>query len=40
MKYIYTAVFTPNENGTKVHARIPDLPGPGNSNPYRSNSFG
>ena len=27
MKYIYTAVFTPNEDGTKIHARIPDLPG-------------
>ena len=27
MKYIYTVVFTPNEDGTKIHARIPDLPG-------------
>jgi len=27
MKYIYTAVFTPNEDGTKIHARVPDLPG-------------
>lgn len=27
MKYIYTAVFTLNEDGTKIHARIPDLPG-------------
>ena len=27
MKYIYTAVFTPNEDGSKIHARIPDLPG-------------
>ncbi len=27
MKYIYTAVFTPNENATKYYARIPDLPG-------------
>lgn len=27
MKYIYTAVFTPNENSTKFYARIPDLPG-------------
>lgn len=25
--YIYTAIFTPNEDGTKIHARIPDLPG-------------
>lgn len=27
MNYIYTAVFTPNEKGTKFYARIPDLPG-------------
>ena len=27
MKYIYTAVFSPNEDNTKIHARIPDLPG-------------
>ena len=27
MKYIYTAVFTPTEDGTEVYARIPDLPG-------------
>ncbi len=27
MNYIYTAVFTPNENATKFYARIPDLPG-------------
>lgn len=27
MKYIYTAVFTPNEDGTKIYACIPDLPG-------------
>ena len=27
MKYIYTAVFTPNEDNTKFFARIPDLPG-------------
>lgn len=27
MKYIYSAVFTPNEDGTKYYARIPDLPG-------------
>ena len=27
MKYIYTAVFTPGENGGKIYARIPDLPG-------------
>ena len=27
MKYIYTAVFTPNEESTKFYARIPDLPG-------------
>jgi len=27
MRYIYTAVFTPNEDSTKYYARIPDLPG-------------
>ena len=27
MRYIYTATFTPNEDGTKYYARIPDLPG-------------
>ena len=27
MEYIYTAVFTPDENSAKVYARIPDLPG-------------
>lgn len=27
MKYIYSAVFTPNEEGTKYYARVPDLPG-------------
>ena len=27
MKYIYTAVFTPDEDGTKIYARVPDLPG-------------
>lgn len=27
MNYIYTAVFTPNEDNTKFFARIPDLPG-------------
>ncbi len=27
MKYIYTAVFTPNDDNTKFFARIPDLPG-------------
>ena len=27
MKYIYTAVFTPNEDNTKFYARVPDLPG-------------
>jgi predicted RNase H-like HicB family nuclease len=27
MKYMYTATFTPNEDGTKYYARIPDLPG-------------
>ena len=27
MKYIYSAVFTPSEDGTKYFARVPDLPG-------------
>ncbi len=27
MKYIYSAVLTPNEAGTKFYARVPDLPG-------------
>lgn len=27
MKYIYSAVFTPNEDGSKYYARVPDLPG-------------
>lgn len=27
MKYLYTAVLRPNEDGTKVYARVPDLPG-------------
>lgn len=27
MKYIYTAIFTPNEDGSKFYARVPDLPG-------------
>ena len=27
MKYIYSAVFTPSEDGTKYYARVPDLPG-------------
>ena len=27
MKYLYSAVFTPNEDGTKYFARVPDLPG-------------
>lgn len=27
MKYIYSAMFTPNEDGTKYYARVPDLPG-------------
>lgn len=27
MKYIYSATFMPNEDGTKYLARIPDLPG-------------
>ncbi len=27
MKYIYTAVFTPAEDGTEYYASVPDLPG-------------
>ncbi|MCM1251255.1 MAG: type II toxin-antitoxin system HicB family antitoxin [Clostridium sp.] len=27
MKYIYTATFIPNEDGTKYYCRVPDLPG-------------
>lgn len=27
MRYIYTAVFTQSEDGAKVYARVPDLPG-------------
>ena len=27
MKYIYTATFVPNENGSKYYCRVPDLPG-------------
>lgn len=27
MKYIYTATFKPNEDGTKYYRRVPDLPG-------------
>lgn len=27
MKYIYSAVFTPNADQTKYYARVPDLPG-------------
>lgn len=27
MKYIYTAIFVPNEGGTKYYCRVPDLPG-------------
>ena len=27
MKYTYTAVFTPTEDGTEFYARVPDLPG-------------
>lgn len=27
MKYIYTAIFEPNEDGTKYYCRVPDLPG-------------
>lgn len=27
MRYIYSAVFTPAEDGSRFYARIPDLPG-------------
>ncbi len=27
MKYIFTATFVPNEDGTKYYCRVPDLPG-------------
>ena len=27
MKYIYTATFVPNEDGTKYYCRVPELPG-------------
>jgi predicted RNase H-like HicB family nuclease len=27
MKYIYSAVLTPDEDGAKYYARVPDLPG-------------
>ena len=27
MKYIYTATFEPNKDGTKFYCRVPDLPG-------------
>lgn len=27
MKYIYTATFVPNDDGTKYYCRVPDLPG-------------
>ena len=27
MKYMYSATFTPNQDGTKFFARVPDLPG-------------
>jgi predicted RNase H-like HicB family nuclease len=27
MKYIYSATLTPDEDGTKYYARVPDLPG-------------
>ena len=27
MKYTYTAVITPNDDGTKFYCRVPDLPG-------------
>lgn len=27
MKYIYTAIFVPDENGSKYYCRVPDLPG-------------
>ncbi|MBR5970906.1 MAG: type II toxin-antitoxin system HicB family antitoxin [Lachnospiraceae bacterium] len=27
MKYTYTAIFTPSEDGTELYCRVPDLPG-------------
>lgn len=27
MRYMYTAFFVPNDNGTKFYCRVPDLPG-------------
>lgn len=27
MRYIYTAIFTPDGDGSKILARVPDLPG-------------
>lgn len=27
MKYMYTAIFTPNEDESKYYCRVPDLPG-------------
>lgn len=27
MRYIYTAIFEPNEDGTKYYSKVPDLPG-------------
>lgn len=27
MRYIYTATFIPNEDGSKYYCRVPDLPG-------------
>ena len=27
MKYIYTATFEPNQDGSKYYCRVPDLPG-------------
>lgn len=27
MKYIYTATFTPSDDGSKYYCRVPDLPG-------------
>lgn len=27
MKYIYTAIFIPSEDGSKYYCRVPDLPG-------------
>lgn len=27
MTYIYTAIFTPKDNGTGYYAKVPDLPG-------------